>query len=181
MIDKHIACLERGYWAFNALYGYKKYGGGATRKDVPNEDNVYIKELFEGFFSGRFQQLIDGARFLKEVGVLGKAHPDRYITTVGSILTQVFYAGYIEYPKWEVTRRIGIHEPTVSLELFEAVQKKIKTSPMCDRTSIQTFHFEVWWGVRYAVKNLRERGQKVRTNDTHITFVSVRGVLSRAW
>jgi site-specific DNA recombinase len=125
VIDKHKACLERGYWAFNALYGYKKQGRGATRRDVPNEDNIYIKELFEGFFSGRFQQLTDGARFLKEKGVLGKAHPDRYITTVKSILTQPFYAGYIEFPKWEVTRRLGIHEPTISLELFEAVQKKL--------------------------------------------------------
>lgn len=125
VIEKQKACLERGYWGFHSLYGYKKDGRGATRRDVPNEQNEYIRELFEGYFSGRFQQFIDGARFLKEVDVFGKAKPERYITSVKSILMQVFYAGYIEYPEWEVSRRIGVHEPTISIELWEAVQRKI--------------------------------------------------------
>jgi site-specific DNA recombinase len=125
VIEKQKACLERGYWAFHSLYGYKKDGKGSSKRDIPNEQNKYIKELFEGFFSGRFIQFIDGARFLKDVGMFGKADPEKYITSVKSILMQVFYAGYIDYPDWEVSRRLGIHEPTVSIELFESVQRKI--------------------------------------------------------
>ncbi len=125
VIEKQRACLERGYWAFHSLKGYSKSKTSIGKRDEPNEQNKYIRELFEGFFSGRFQQFIDGARFLKETKVLGKAHPEKYIETVKSILTQPFYAGFLEYPKWEVSRRQGIHEPTVSPELFEAVQKKI--------------------------------------------------------
>lgn len=125
VIEKQKACLERGYWPFRSLYGYTRQGKGAAKRDVPNEDNKYIKELFEGFFSGRFQQFIDGARFLKEVGVFKKAHPEKYIMTTKSILMQPFFAGYIEFPEWEVPRRLGIHEATISIELFEAVQKKI--------------------------------------------------------
>jgi len=125
VIQKQKACLERGYWAFHPLCGYKKVKMTDGKKDVPNEQNKYIKELFEGFFSGRFQQFIDGASFLKEVKVFGKQSAEKYITSVKSILTQPFYAGFIEFPAWEVTRRKGIHEPTVSLEMFEAVQNKI--------------------------------------------------------
>jgi site-specific DNA recombinase len=125
VIEKQRACLERGYWAFHPLYGYKKVKTALGKKDVPNEKNQFMKELFEGYFSGRFHQLIDGARFLKEAGVFGKSRPEKYISVVKSILTQPFYAGFIEFPRWEVTRRIGIHDATVSSALFEAVQKKI--------------------------------------------------------
>lgn len=125
VIEKEKACLERGYYPFRSLYGYVKVGRGSTKKDAPNEQNEYIKELFEGYFSGRFQQFIDGARFLKEMGVLGKADAEKYIVTVQSILNNIFYAGFIEFSAWEVSRRLGIHEPTISIELFEAVQRKI--------------------------------------------------------
>ena len=125
VIEKQKACLERGYWAFHSPYGYRKAGRGSDRRDEPNEQNKYIKGLFEGYFTGQFLNFTDGARYLKEVGVLGNKHAEKYIETVRSILTRVFYAGYIEYPLWEVGRRKGVHTETVSLELFEAVQKKI--------------------------------------------------------
>ena len=125
VIQKQLACLERGYWPFRSLYGYTKGKTAEGKKDMPNEKNNDIKELFEGFFSGRFQQFTDGVRFLQEKGLFGKAHPEKYIMSLKSILMQPFYAGFIEYPAWEVTRRKGIHEATVSPELFEIVQKKI--------------------------------------------------------
>jgi len=125
VIDKQKACLERGYWPFRSLYGYTKIKTALGKVDEANEKNKYIKELFEGFYSGRFQQFIDGARFLKETGVLRKAEDFRYIRTVQKILEEPFYAGFVEFPAWEVERRKGIHIETVSPELFEAVQKKI--------------------------------------------------------
>ncbi len=125
VIDKQLACLQRGYWPFRSLYGYTKTGKGSNKRDTLNEHGQYIKELFEGFFSGRFQHFIDGAIFLKEKGVLGKAHPEKYIMTTKSILMNCFFAGLIEFPKWDVKRQEGLQEVLISIELFEAVQKKI--------------------------------------------------------
>ncbi len=126
VIEKQMACLERGYWPFRSPHGYTKNKAKMGKRDELNEQSIYIKELFEGFASGRFQQLIDGARYLKEVKIFGKPTAGKYIETIKHILTQPFYAGFIEFPKWEMERRKGIHEPLISLELFEAVQKKIK-------------------------------------------------------
>lgn len=126
VIDKQRACLERGYWPFHSIYGYKKEKQAVGKRDVKNDKSQYIVELFEGFLTGRFQHFVEGGQFLKDSGVLGKAHPEKYIYVVKSILTNPFYAGYIEYPKWEISRRLGIHEPIVSIELFDAVQKKLK-------------------------------------------------------
>ena len=50
---------------------------------------------------------------------------EKYIETTKSILTQPFYAGFVEFSKWEVEKRQGIHTALVSPELFEAVQRKI--------------------------------------------------------
>ena len=125
VIEKQRACLERGYWPFRSLYGYTKRKTATGKCDEPNEKSEYIRELFEGFFSGRFQHFIDGATYLTKNKVFGKAHPEKYIETVKSILSQPFYAGLVEFPKWEVEKRQGIHTALISPELFEAVQRKI--------------------------------------------------------
>ena len=42
------------------------------------------------------------------------------------ILTDVFYAGQIEFSKWGVTRRKGKHEGIISMETYEAIQRRLK-------------------------------------------------------
>lgn len=51
----------------------------------------------------------------------GEVHPQR----VTDILTRPIYAGYVEAPSWEVSRRKGQHEPLISLATFERIQERL--------------------------------------------------------
>ncbi|WP_312886075.1 recombinase zinc beta ribbon domain-containing protein [Methylorubrum rhodinum] len=51
----------------------------------------------------------------------GEVHPQR----VTDILTRPIYAGYVEAPRWNVSRRKGHHEALISLETFERIQRRL--------------------------------------------------------
>jgi len=127
VIQKQTARLERGYWAFGAPKGYTQI------KDVvhgmlltPNEpDFSLIKEALEGYASGRFQTQQEACHFLTKSEYKGK-DKKIYLTHFKERLAQqIVYAGYIEYPKWEVSRRKGHHKEAISLGTFEKIQKKL--------------------------------------------------------
>ena len=44
------------------------------------------------------------------------------------MLTRVIYAGYIEAPKWNIPLRKGQHEGLISLETFEKIQTRLKST-----------------------------------------------------
>lgn len=127
VIQKMKARMQSGYRAFPALKGYTRVKDPLHGKlDVPNEYANYVVEALEGFASMRFVHKIDGARFLQEKGVISKIqNADKAIATFDTMLREIFYAGYIEYPLWDVERRLGHHRALISLETFEKNQKRL--------------------------------------------------------
>jgi DNA invertase Pin-like site-specific DNA recombinase len=125
VIQKQKARLESGYWPFFPPPGYTQSSHHLHKKLlIPNERAPLIKEAFEGFASGRFREQIDVQHFLQEQKFLG--NKPVYLEFVKRLLSRVIYAGYIEFPQWEVSRRRGHHEAIISIEIFERVQEKIK-------------------------------------------------------
>ena len=130
VIQKQKARLENGYRAFHALKGYTRVKDVIHGKiDVQNEVAIYVKEALEGYASMRFVHKIDAARFLQEKGVISnKQSAEKAITTFDAMLHEVFFAGYIEYEPWDVTRRIGHHVALITLETFEKNQRRLSKS-----------------------------------------------------
>lgn len=127
VVQKQKARLEAGYRAFPTVKGYTRSKDPVHGKiDLQNEYASYVAEALEGFASLRFVYKIDGAKFLQEKGVIAnKQTAAQAIATYDKILREVFYAGYIEYAPWEVTRRPGHHKPLITLEVFEKNQRRL--------------------------------------------------------
>lgn len=128
VVQKQKARLERGYWAFRAPIGYKMVRNLDHGKlGCISEDGESIKTALEKFASGEFQTKIEVAKYLKDKNVFGKAKPEKYITTVSHILSDVYYVGDVEFKKWDVERRKGFHEPLISIETFDLIQRRLKS------------------------------------------------------
>ena len=122
------ARLEAGYWPFYAPPGYKNAELKGGKSIIPFEPEAsIIREALEGFAIGKFQTIMDVTNFLHLKGFnhwkKGKrAYPEQ----AKRLLQREVYAGYISYPKWEVKRRKGNHQPLVSPETFDKVQERLE-------------------------------------------------------
>ncbi len=132
VIQKQKARLERGYWPFYHPPGYislkNQQHGQLLTIDEPNAS--IIREALEGFASGRFQEQMDVKNFLQSKDFYGNpTHGKRtkyvHLGQVKRLLVRVIYAGYIEYPDWEVSRRKGHHEALISLETHEKIMERL--------------------------------------------------------
>lgn len=122
------ARLEAGYWTFYQPPGYtyaKVPGHGKIIVPKEPEANI-IREALEGFASGRFETQVDVQQFLQSKGFnhwgTGKM---TYLEQVKRLLTREVYAGYIYYPKWNVTRRKGHHEALITPDTFQKIQDRL--------------------------------------------------------
>ena len=126
--QKTKARLEKGFWTFRAPVGYKyvqsKYGGKNLVKDEPLAG--IVKEALEGFASGRFVTQTEMKRFLEANPHYPKDMPNGEIRaqTIIRLMSKVLYAGYVEAPSFNVSRRKGKHEGLISLETFEKIQTR---------------------------------------------------------
>lgn len=128
VIQKQKARLEAGYWPFYPPPGYVQQKhplhGKLLVADEPKAG--IIQEALEGFASGRFQDQVDVQKFLNAKGFYkGNKSKKIYLDQVKRLLTRILYAGYIEYPDWEVARRKGHHQGLVSLETYLKVQERL--------------------------------------------------------
>ena len=122
------ARLEAGYWPFYAPPGYSNAKVEGNQKSiVPCEPQAsIIKEALEGFACGKFETQLDVLHFLRSKGFdHWKTGRGAYLGQVKLLLTREVYAGYIYYPKWNVTRRKGQHQALVSSEVFQQVQDRL--------------------------------------------------------
>ena len=129
VIQKQKARLEAGYWSFGSRKAYTMvkdplHGNLSTPKQP---EATYLKEALEGYADGSFLHKVDACRFLVEKGYWTKQKPERYIDKFTEILKDPFFAGFIEYPKWEVSRRKGHHEEIISESVFNAIQRRLST------------------------------------------------------
>lgn len=124
VVQKQKARMEAGYWSFNPPPGYIHVKDSTHGKLlVPTDKALIVKEAFEGFASGRFKGQEDVRKFLQDRKFYGSR--PIWLETVKRLLTRVIYAGYIEYPGWEIKRRKGHHEAIISLEIYERVQERL--------------------------------------------------------
>ena len=127
VIQKQKSRLELGYWAFGSKKGYEmisntQHGNIA----MPYEPEAAIlKKVLEDFSMGTILRKVDACKVLVDAGFWKNQKPERYIDYFTKILKDPFYAGYIEYPKWDVTRRLGYHQGIISEETFQLNQKRL--------------------------------------------------------
>ena len=138
VIQKQKSRLEMGYWAFGARKGYKMHKNPIHGKILtPKEPEAEIlSQALNGFANGTFPRLIDACRFLVAQGFWTKQSPEKYIDKFKEIVMDSVYAGYIEYPAWEVARRKGHHEALISSEVFELNQKRLRNVTFAKRIRI---------------------------------------------
>ena len=128
VLQKMKARLEMGFYPFPGLpVGYKHDKATLTSNSnvvLKEPEASLIKEVLEGYASGRFLEQLDVQKFLKANKISG----DRpvYLERVKRILVQsLFYAGWIEYKAWEVGLRKGQHEGIIDLATHEKIQDKL--------------------------------------------------------
>lgn len=127
-VQKMKARMEKGYWVFFRVAGYRyvdgEGGGRVLVKDEPLAS--IVTEALEGFASGRFQTKAEVKYFLETFpefpkGNNGKIHNQK----IERLLTQVLYAGYLQSEEWGISLRKAQHEPLISLETYQKIQKRL--------------------------------------------------------
>lgn len=127
VIQKMKARMEAGYWPFGGKKGYDMVKDPAHGKlAIPNAQGAILAEGIDLFARRILVRKVDLCRFLVEKGFWKKQSPEKYIHLISEILIEPFYAGFIEYLQWDVTRRIGKHQPIISLDTFELIQKILR-------------------------------------------------------
>lgn len=123
--------LESGYWTFNSdVPGY-------ARKNLPDKTWILakqepkaslIREALEGYANGRFDSKTNVQEFLQRKNYLAGNKQNRvYLSMVDRMLERAsLYAGFIEYPDWNVERRLGKHEAIISTEVLQRIEDKLQ-------------------------------------------------------
>jgi site-specific DNA recombinase len=128
VIQKMKARLELGYWPFAHKKGYDMVKDPLHGKiAVPNKEGLKIlKPALEAFARGDFSNRIDFSRHLVEKGYWKKRSAEKYLDQAKVTLSDPFYAGFVERPEWNVSRRKGRHEPLISITVYEKIQNRLK-------------------------------------------------------
>ncbi len=141
VVQKQLARLEKGYWAFGRKRGYTnitKHPEHGTLA-IPNQEGLEIlKPALEDFASGILYRKMDVCRRLVEKGFWTKQAPEKYIDKVTAVLKDPFYAGYLEYLAWDVSRRAGKHQGLISLDTFQIIQKRLSKIDYNKRVRMDT-------------------------------------------
>ncbi len=139
VVQKQKARLEAGYWPFNGKKAYVMVKDPAHRGKlaIPHDTEApLLKEALEGFSTGVFVRRIDACRFLVERGFWKSQRPEKYIDDFTDMAKDPFYAGYIEYPKWEVPRCTGHHKAIITIETYDRNQKRLRKEELNKRVRI---------------------------------------------
>ncbi len=131
VVQKMKARLEAGYWAFGSKRGYKSHNDALHGKIsiIDHKDSQLLKTALEGFSTGIFVRKIDACKFLVEKE-FWKRSPEKYVHQFDKILRDIFYAGFIEYPDWDVKQIRGHHQPIISIETYQLTQKRLSGSTL---------------------------------------------------
>ncbi len=111
--------LKQGLYPFGAPIGYLNNGGGKVKTLDPVRA-PFIRTAFELYASGRHSQRSLQAEMAKR-GLRTKAGQPLSLTGLETVLGNPFYCGLI---KIKTTGELykGVHEPLISVSLFERVQ-----------------------------------------------------------
>jgi site-specific DNA recombinase len=126
--------MMNGYWSFRAPIGYtfKRVQGHGNMLVRDEPVASLIQEAFEGFESGRFEGPAEIMRYLEAHPAWPQSRREKLtVERVLEILKRVHYAGYLNYPEWDIHMRPAKHEPIVSLTTFSAVQDRLNGKAKC--------------------------------------------------
>ncbi len=130
VVQKMKARVEKGYYVFHPPIGYRYARDRAHGKLlVPNEPLASIvKEVLEGYASGRFSSQAEVKRFLESKPEFPKITTNGEVrqTKVRELLERPTYAGYVEAPNWGVSLRKGHHEPLIDLATHERIKIRLQ-------------------------------------------------------
>ncbi|MEM1344397.1 MAG: recombinase family protein [Pseudomonadota bacterium] len=123
------ARMLNGYWVFPAMAGYRFEKVPGHGKLLVRDEPVatVLQEAMEGFASGRFASLGAVKAYLN-------AHPDWpkpaagevHIQTLHYIFPRVLYAGYLDFPEWDISLVPGKHEPLIGFETWQRIVEKLE-------------------------------------------------------
>ena len=119
-----------GYWVASPVpgYVYKKVAGHGKMLVRDEPVASVVQEALEGFASGRFETQGEVKRFLEASPCYPK---DRnggvHYQRVNDLLTRVLYTGRLTFPKWGIHNHPGKHEPLISFETYQAIQRRLNT------------------------------------------------------
>jgi len=126
------AAAERGYRPGVAIVGYLN----SYRTDRPGE--VLIDELRASIVRQMFEKAANGwshrkiVQWLRDINFTTKKGTYLYLSTIQNMLVNSFYYGDFEYPRGSGAWHKGKHEPIITKELFNQVQKQLALR-RCDR------------------------------------------------
>lgn len=132
--QRSIARMQNGYWVFHAPHGYRYEKIpiiGGKRLVLSEPVASIVKEVLDGFAVGRFQTQAEVKRFLDAKPEFPKNYNKKTevkYDTVKSILTNVLYAGYIQYEKWQIPLTKAQHEPLISFATYQIIQSRLAGS-----------------------------------------------------
>ncbi len=124
-----IARLQNGYWVFHAPLGYryeKAPGGGKMMvRDEPLAS--IVTEALEGYASGRFQTQVEVKRFLDAKPEFPKSYrgTEVHFDKVKRLLNNVLYAGYLQFPKWDIPLTMAKHEALISYSTHQIIVERL--------------------------------------------------------
>lgn len=124
--QKMHARLEQGFAVLRSPVGYKYVKSKGGGKDLVLNQPIasILKEALNGFASGRFQTQSEIMYFLESFSEYPKNGYGKVVQQrVKDILTNVIYAGHIEYKEWNVSLRKGQHEPLINFSTYRKNQE----------------------------------------------------------
>lgn len=112
--------IKQGFYPMPAPIGYLNQGGGKAKTIDPCTGPL-IKETFLLYATGRYS-LDSLAAKMNELGLRRRSNQPLSRNHIASILHNVFYTGIIRI-KLKEEYFAGCHEPIISKQLFDKVQK----------------------------------------------------------
>ncbi len=123
------ARLMGGYRVFQAPVGYRYENSKVHGKIIVPDEPIatIIREALEGYATGRFETKAEVQRFFMARPEFPRDGSGKVrAQLVNDILTRVLYAGYVEAQKWNIDPFPGHHEGLISLETYQAIQRRLK-------------------------------------------------------
>ena len=122
------ARAKAGLWPSTAPTGYldSEIKGEECKKILDPRLAPVVKEMFEKVAYDGYtnRQLFF---WLQDEGIKTRAGKTMNYGTIHEILNRTFYYGEFEYPKKSGNWYVGVHEPIITKELFDKVQKVLKS------------------------------------------------------
>lgn len=116
-----------GYWGYRSCIGFKMVASERGKVLVHDEPIASaIREIFEGYASGRFSGPAEIVRCLRnDPRWPQKRRKTLTIQRVIDVLNRPLYAGYLHAPDKNIHMKRGNHEPIISLKTFRTVQERM--------------------------------------------------------